>query len=773
MNNTNDNTDFLECLNAAQRKAVEYTAGPELVIAGAGSGKTRVLTYKIAYLMRMGIAPERIMALTFTNKAAREMKERIAGMVGNISAQRLWMGTFHSILLRILRLHADRLGFRYDFTIYDSTDTRSLLKMIVQELGLDEKQYKPATLANAISSAKNALISPLKYGMDHGTMQADTHSGRPMTAKIYSIYSQRCKVAQAMDFDDILYYSNVLLRDNPDIAEHYSRRFEYVLVDEYQDTNFAQSLIVYRLTRKHGHLCAVGDDAQSIYAFRGANIANILEMKKRYPTLELFKLERNYRSTKTIVAAAGSLIKHNRGQIKKEVYSENETGQKLEVIEAYNDTEEASLVAAAVSRRLRMSPGDTLDGMAVLYRTNAQSRTLEEALRRRAIPYRIYGGVTFYQRKEVKDALAYFRLSVNPYDDEALRRIINFPARGIGDTTMKKIRSVAMEKNVSMWQVVSDPEGNGLPVNKGTATKLKKFAEMMRCFNEEAGKVDAYALGRDIYNQAGLIALYAQSATPEEVSKHENLNELLNGLKEFVERPSENDRHDMGSFLSEVSLLTDQDTTDDDNTAKLTLMTVHAAKGLEFDHVFITGLEENLFPGLQSLDSPEELEEERRLLYVAITRAKKTVMLSYANLRFRNGSVTETFPSRFLMDIDACYLTGMVRRNRYDFDARPHHPADYRQGHHFFTYASGTTRQAPKPIWERREQKNTTSPKNSIAIPVNAPFKPGMKVRHAKFGSGRVTAYIADPEPMVEVNFKEFGPKKLILRFATLTIEES
>lgn len=775
-------SSILTGLNDAQRAAVEYCSGPELVIAGAGSGKTRVLTHKIAYLLELGVQADRIMALTFTNKAAREMKERIAALVGN-GARRLWMGTFHSILLRILRLHADRLGFRYDFTIYDAADSRSLVKLIIQELGLDDKKYenryKPSAIASAISNAKNALISPERYAADGRAMKADSYAGRSKFADIFRMYCERCRTAQAMDFDDILVYANILLRENPDLAQYYQQWFEYVLVDEYQDTNFAQSLVVNRLVQGHHRLCVVGDDAQSIYSFRGANIANILGMNERYPDLRLFKLERNYRSTQTIVKAAGSLIRHNRGQIPKEVYSENEPGEKLEVVEAYNDFEEASFLAGAVSRRLRLSQG-TLEDMAVLYRTNAQSRVLEEALRRRSIPYRIYGGLTFYQRKEVKDALAYFRLTVNIDDDEALRRVINYPARGIGKTTMDRVRDVALNKGISMWKVVSDPDGQGLQVNKGTATKLHAFAEIIGELHSSAAKLDAYALGRDIYNRTGLLAQFANTSTPEEVSKRENLNELLAALKEFVERPreKESDTEDartltMGAFLSEVSLLTDQDSEEEDNTPKLTLMTVHAAKGLEFDHVFITGMEENLFPGSQSLDSPEELEEERRLLYVAITRARKTVWLSHANQRFRNGSTTDTIPSRFLSEIDGQYLNGAERRrwtpepaptSWLSMTARPSAPTSPTESRfsaqHRPTEPSHTRNLAPV------KRRKSSAPAARPSGP--APFAPGDRVSHSKFGIGVITSYTDDPEPMVEADFTGYGHRKLLLRFASL-----
>lgn len=766
-------TQLLASLNPAQRAAVEYCSGPQLVIAGAGSGKTRVLTYKIAHLLELGIEPDRIMALTFTNKAAREMQERIAALVDSDKAHRLWMGTFHSILLRMLRLHADRLGFRYDFTIYDAADSRSLVKLIINELGLDEKQYKPSSVAGAISNAKNALISPQRYAVNKDITTADNRAGRPLIARIYKMYCERCRLAQTMDFDDILVYANVLLRDNPDLTDYYSKWFQYVLVDEYQDTNFAQSLIVSRLVSGHGHLCVVGDDAQSIYSFRGANIENILGMQQRYPGLQLFKLERNYRSTKNIVEAAGSLIKYNPNQIPKNVYSENETGEKLQVVEAFTDIEEASLVAAAVSRRIHNSPGKTLEDMAILYRTNAQSRLLEEALRRRAIPYRIYGGLTFYQRKEVKDAIAYFRLAVNPDDDEALRRIINFPARGIGDTTMKKVRAVAMERGLSMWKVVADPSAVALNINKGTAAKLKAFADMMKEFQAEAEKVNAYDLGRDIFNRTGLFVQYAQSAVPEEISKHENLNELLGALKEYVERPRiDADNVGMSAFLSEVSLLTDQDNEEDDDTPKLTLMTVHAAKGLEFDHVFITGLEENLFPGSQAVESPPEMEEERRLLYVAITRARKTVLLSYSRQRFRNGSTTDTIPSRFLQEINPQYLSGNVSRPTYGYGGNSGNGG-------YGSYGGYGQQQAPRRFF-KNEDRGYVKPRNLVplkpkktrqapfAVPADAPYKPGDRVEHAKFGAGEVVNYTSDPEPIVEVNFEGFGLKRLILRFASL-----
>ncbi|MCM1036723.1 MAG: ATP-dependent helicase, partial [Bacteroides sp.] len=651
--------DYLSRLNEQQRAAVEYLDGPQLVIAGAGSGKTRVLTYKIVHLLARGYEPGRILALTFTNKAAREMRERIEALVGAPTARRLWMGTFHSIFSRILRRDAAMIGFPSTYTIYDQADSRSLIKAIIRDLGLDEKNYKPSTIQNAISMAKNQLYSPADYAADRELMESDHRSRRPMTAEIYRIYMERCRVAGAMDFDDLLYYTSRLLRDRPEVLSHYREYFRYVLVDEFQDTNFAQNMIVSQLTRGIGKLCVVGDDAQSIYSFRGANIRNILEMRRIWPELMTFKLEQNYRSTQNIINAAGSLISHNTRQIPKTVFSRSDVGERIEVQCAFSDFDEAGMVATRIVTR-RASTGDSFADFAVLYRTNSQSRQLEEALRRRAIPYRIYGGLAFYQRKEVKDALAYFRLAVNPRDGEALRRIINFPARGIGETTLKKITAAAIAGSTSLWEVICDPTRYGLDVNSGTRRKLDSFVALMRSFIDSAATgIPAPELARNIVARTGMMALYISDNTPENVSKRENLEELLRSVDEYASMRLEDGTADvttMADFLAEVALATDQDTDDGQGDApRVTLMTIHAAKGLEFANVFIVGVEDDLLPS-SMCGSPDDVEEERRLFYVAITRAKRFCMLSYAQSRYRNGQPTAPRPSRFLNDIDARYL---------------------------------------------------------------------------------------------------------------------
>ncbi len=794
------NKDYLNSLNDDQRAAVEYVGGPELVIAGAGSGKTRVLTYKIVHLLEQGFLPERIMALTFTNKAAREMKERIAALVSPDLASKLWMGTFHSIFLRILRTNADVLGFHHDFTIYDAADSKSLIKLIIKELGLNDQQYKPNTVAAIISNAKNALISPEQYNRDADYKRADNAAGRSSMGEIYRIYCERCKLAQAMDFDDILVYINVLLRDNEDILNRYCDFFDYILVDEYQDTNFAQSLIVRQLSRAHRNLCVVGDDAQSIYSFRGANINNILGMEKRYPDLRTFKLEQNYRSTQTIINAAGSLIAKNHNQIPKQVYSKKEVGAPIEVIGTVSDYEEAAMIAASISRRA-LSTATELNQFAILYRTNAQSRQLEEALRRRNLPYRIYGGLTFYQRKEIKDAVCYFRMMVNPDDDEALRRVINFPPRGIGDTTMKKIQAHALASNKSMWQVVSNIAKQNIGLNSGTTKKLQAFSEMIsEISSDQALQNDAYAMGQTIYNRTGLLAQFSHEQTPEEISKHENLNELITGLKEFVEIRHEQGRKDtsMSAYLSEISLLTDQDKEEDSNEKKITLMTVHAAKGLEFPHVYITGLEENLFPSSQSMDSQFALEEERRLFYVAITRAMNTLTLSYSQTRFRNGTTTMSSPSRFIQDIDSKYLkTGVTEtyassargatrsyskgyqpaprdnnsyKSSYGRGSSAYKPASMENGYSATTAGRTLHRIAPTSDTSTNStmaSSKPTAPQTGNATP-DSSFNIGDKVVHGKFGAGTVKDIITSPDAMLVVNFDNFGDKKLLLRFAKL-----
>ncbi|MDE6026855.1 MAG: UvrD-helicase domain-containing protein [Muribaculaceae bacterium] len=774
--------NYLDFLNPQQREAVTYKDGPALVIAGAGSGKTRVLTYKIVDLLAAGYEPYRILALTFTNKAAREMKERIEKLTGPKISSKLWMGTFHSMFLRILRHHAPLIGFKEGFTIYDTTASRSLVKMIVKELGLDDKCYKAAVVHSAISNAKNAMISPEQYQLDKDLYEQDRRAKRPMTGKIYEIYAKRCLTANAMDFDDILYYMNLLLRDNPDIRRHYQEFFRYILVDEYQDTNFAQHLIVSQLTGEERRLCVVGDDAQSIYSFRGANIGNIINLEKRYPGLKVFKLERNYRSTQNIVNAASSLIARNTRQLKKNVYSENETGEPIEVIRTYSDMEEAYMVANRLSQT-KLTHHDPYDEFAILYRTNAQSRVLEEALRKRNIPYRIYGGLSFYQRKEIKDVIAYFRLTVNPDDDEALRRVINYPARGIGETTLRKVQAVASEKGVSLWTVISDPDSYNAGLNAGTKKKLAAFAELMQLFIDDSAKSNAYELGQLIYNRTGLLAALAHDNTPESISKQENLSELLSGLKDFVEARQEEGEDDlsMRAFLSEVMLATDQDQTDSSDEPKVTLMTVHAAKGLEFKHIFIVGVEEELFPSGMSMDSLAQIEEERRLLYVAITRAKETCTITYAGSRFRNGQTAMTRPSRFLAEIDPSYLKMVSSVNVDDAPGSFVNPvSNYRSSGYIKrdhtanrAYASSSQRYAP-PVspYPKKKVTDISGTGGSIKAQHSASsLSIGTVIEHPKLGVGKITAIgNVSGEESITVDFGNIGIKKLLLRFAKFTI---
>lgn len=650
--------NYLEKLNKQQREAVTYLDGPSLVIAGAGSGKTRVLTYKIVHLLNAGYEPWRIMALTFTNKAAREMRERIEPLVGRSVSGSLWMGTFHSIFARLLRRHADRLGYKNNYTIYDTADSKSLVKAIIKDMDLDDKIYKPNVVLSAISSAKNALVSPERYVELHDVMEADRQSRRPQMHAIYRTYRDRCFAANAMDFDDLLYYMNILLRDNPDIRHHYQEYFRFILVDEYQDTNFAQHVIVSQLCAESHKLCVVGDDAQSIYSFRGANIRNILNLRKAYPELRMFKLEENYRSTQTIINAANTLIAKNTEQIPKQVFSNKDIGDKIEVVQSYSDFEEGYLVANRISQ-LKMRTHDSYQDFAILYRTNAQSRVLEESLRKRNIPYRIYGGLSFYQRKEVKDAIAYFRMVVNPDDDEALKRIINYPARGIGETTLNKILRCAMDNQVSAWTVINNLESYNPGINSGTARKLDGFRQIItRAIELDASGSNAEEVANLIISDTRLIANLVHDRTPESISKQENLTELLSGVREFVTTRTEegSDQLRLGDFLGEVSLATDQDSDESGIEERVTLMTVHAAKGLEFNNVFIVGVEEDLFPSAMSGGTQSGIEEERRLLYVALTRARNFCMMSHASTRYRNGATAMCSPSRFLRDIDSRYL---------------------------------------------------------------------------------------------------------------------
>ena len=769
--------DYIKELNQQQQDAVLYLDGPQLVIAGAGSGKTRVLTYKIVHLLAHGYEPWRILALTFTNKAAREMRERIESVAGGATASKLWMGTFHSIFARILRINAERLGFKSDFTIYDTADSKSLIKSIIKDLDLDDKIYKPSTVLSAISMAKNALISPTVYAQTNDIMEADRRAKRPRTHEIYRGYCQRCFVAGAMDFDDLLYYTNVLFRDNPDILRHYQEYFRYVLVDEYQDTNFAQHLIISQLTRESHNLCVVGDDAQSIYSFRGANIRNILNLQNAYPDLRIFKLEQNYRSTQTIINAANSLIDKNTEQIRKQVFSKNNIGSKIEVVQSYSDYEEAFLVSNRISQ-LRMQSHDSYDEFAILYRTNAQSRILEESLRKRNIPYRIYGGLSFYQRKEIKDAIAYFRLSINPNDDEALKRVINFPARGIGDTTLNKLVRCAIDNRVSIWNVINNIAQFNPGVNSGTTKKLIAFRDLIQSFidlNQE-GK-NAEEIAKHIIRETQLLSMLLSDKTPESISKQENLHELLNGVKEFISNKlEEGDENSitLNDFLGEVSLATDQDTQDGDGE-KITLMTVHAAKGLEFSNVFIVGVEEELFPSSMCI-TQSEIEEERRLLYVAITRAKQFCMLSYASSRFRNGQTKGCSPSRFIRDIDPQYLnicSGSAIGGNNNFT----NPIEnYRASFHSET----KTYRVPnnlKPIKESRS-KTAIAPTQGSSIGTTfsdiheaSNLSVGMTIEHQRFGTGRITTIdTSSADARIVVEFTNTGTKTLLLKFARFKI---
>ncbi len=763
------NVEFLEDLNNSQREAVMYNAGPSLVIAGAGSGKTRVLTYKIAYLLKMGIPAYRIMALTFTNKAAREMKERIIQLVGEDKAHYLWMGTFHSIFLRILRAEASHIGFTSNFTIYDTDDTKSLLKNIVKQMQLNDKTYKPNVLYAHISRAKNNLISPESYVRDTNQAYADRKEGIPRMGEIYAEYMRRCQQSNIMDFDDLLYYTNWLFKHEPEILARYQDKFDYILVDEYQDTNMSQDLIVKNLVQPHQRICVVGDDAQSIYSFRGACVDNILKFEKIYPSTHIFKLEQNYRSTQTIVNAANSLIWKNEFQIKKRVFSQKDVGEPLHVIKASTDREEGDKVAYKIIQLTRFDNSSYSD-IAILYRTNAQSRTIEESLRKNGIPYVIYGGQSFYQRKEIKDALAYMRLTINPQDEESLRRIINVPARGIGDTTINKLWDAARTHGTSAWNVLQQPLQYGVTINNGTQRKLSQFHEMIRVFQEQQSTLNAYELAQEIVKTSGLGAALLAEKDDESLNRYDNLQELMSGIHEFMERQQEIgiEEADLSHFLGEVSLMTDMDETKEDNTERVTLMTVHAAKGLEFKNVFIVGLEENLFPSLRS-ESDAELEEERRLLYVAITRAEQRCYLSFSSSRFRNGKTEFASPSRFLDDIDRKYLDadirGTARRAQYmDFDDIPYSRTNVTGWAEDSPSDSPTPFRKPKQLTCTGREYVKTEEKNLIEIEGLAP---GQRIRHKTFGDGTVKqCYIENGNEKVDVSFDQTGNKSLLIKFA-------
>ena len=764
---------LLSQLNNSQREAVVYCDGPQLVIAGAGSGKTRVLTYKIAYLLaHYDMAPWNILALTFTNKAAREMKERIGRLVGQERAQRLQMGTFHSVFARILRTEAERIGFGANFTIYDQSDSRSLVKSIIKEMELDDKTYKPAAVADRISMAKNHLLQPQQYATSSWAADDAQHK-RPMVSHIYNRYAERCRQANAMDFDDLLVQTFVLLRDHEDVRQKYVDRFRYVLVDEYQDTNFAQQAIVLQLTKEHGRVCVVGDDAQSIYSFRGANIDNILDFQKQYEGARLYKLEQNYRSTQLIVQAANSLIHKNERQIRKEVYSENEKGEKLMLKPAYSDREEAMIVCNDIKRLKRQDRCEYSD-FAILYRTNAQSRSFEEQMRKDGIPYRIYGGLSFYQRKEIKDVIAYFRVVANPDDEEALRRIINYPARGIGDTTVGKIVETANQHSVSLWRVIAQPIVFDLKLSKGTLTKLEAFKQLVDGWRERIDKEDAYELGHSIIMESGISKDIYSSSNPEDLSRQENLEEFLGGMQDFVESRKEEDREQetgLSDFLQEVALLTDLDSEGDEEQPKVSLMTIHAAKGLEFPTVFVVGLEENIFPSPMCVGSMREIEEERRLLYVAITRAEKHCILTCAQNRFRYGKMEMDSPSRFIKDIEPSLLKVEGGASSSSISSHSstssHTSASYRRpvqnprpvATQFVADAK------PRLVPVRREAPRPQSAIGNIGL------AEGNVIEHQRFGVGRVVKVEGTGEnTKATVEFKNAGTKQLLLKFAKYTI---
>ena len=786
------NNDILNQLNDGQRAAVEYCDGPQLVIAGAGSGKTRVLTYKIAYLLEQGYQPWNILALTFTNKAAREMKERIGRLVGQERAQRLQMGTFHSVFARILRAEADKIGFNSNFTIYDQADSRSLVKNIIKEMQLDDKVYKPASVADRISMSKNHLLMPRAYETSSWAAD-DVQKKRPQVANIYNRYVERCRQANAMDFDDLLVQTYLLFHQHEDIRQKYVERFRYVLVDEYQDTNYAQQEIVLQLTQEHGRVCVVGDDAQSIYSFRGANIDNILDFQQKYSQgARLFKLEQNYRSTQLIVEAANSLILKNERQIRKDVFSENEQGERLTLKPAYSDKEEAIIVCNDI-KRIRRQEGGEYSDFAILYRTNAQSRSFEEQMRKDGIPYRIYGGLSFYQRKEIKDVIAYFRVVANPNDEEALRRIINYPTRGIGDTTVAKIVEMANLHHVSLWTVLQQPIVFGLSLAKGTMTKLDAFRALIDGWRQRIDQEDAYILGHAIIMESGISKEIYSSQNPDDLSRQENLEEFLGGMQDFVESRREEGMENeilLPDFLQEVALLTDLDSEGDADQPKVALMTVHAAKGLEFPTVFVVGLEENIFPSPMCIGSMRELEEERRLLYVAITRAEKHCILTCAQNRFRYGRMEYDTPSRFIHDIDPSLLRVegdsqySGNNSQYSRNNSQYSRSNSQYSVSNSRYSGSNSRPAsrfqnPRPVATQfvADPKPRLMPirreapaPQSVAIG-NIGIKEGNVIEHQRFGIGTVIKVEGSGEnAKATVAFKNAGTKQLLLKFAKYTI---
>ncbi len=759
--------DFLDELNSEQRAAVMCTEGPVMIIAGAGSGKTRVLTYRVAQLMNNGVDAYRILSLTFTNKAAREMKERIINLIGH-SARDLWMGTFHSTFARLLRREADKIGYPVNFTIYDTDDSKSLLKSIVKELGLNDAAYKASSLLGRISTLKTMLISPKEYFGDLQYMNEDRAARREHFGQIYETYNKRLYKAGAMDFDDILYHTNLLLRDNPAVLLKYQDQFRYIMVDEYQDTNFSQYMILRQLAARHQNICVVGDDAQSIYAFRGANIQNILNFQKHYPDTQVFKLEQNYRSTRNIVNAANQLISKNRDQLKKTVWTSNEEGERIKILRAFTDSEEGRQIAQAIFDS-RISKQASNKEFAILYRTNAQSRPLEEALRKLNIPYRIYGGISFYQRKEIKDLMAYFRLTINPHDEEALRRVINYPQRGIGDTSLDKMIVAAGDNDVSLWTVMENIADFNLPLQSRAIEKVTEFITLIKSFTALLPTYNAHKLAEYIANTSGLMKELYNDRTPEGINRMENIQELLNGLKDFVEKADpEGQMPTLNLFMEDVALLTSEDINEDDerDADKVLLMTIHAAKGLEFNYVFIAGLEENLFPSQMAITTREELEEERRLFYVALTRAKKQASLSYSISRYRYGNSLSCEPSRFLEEIPQEFIENAVGYSPQEETYQSSFPKTPK----VFNVAPPVM-QSPltkKKLVSLNKAPSTLPPVDNSHL---AGLKAGMKVEHDRFGIGEViTMEGAYPNSKATVMFQNGEKKQLLLRFARLKI---
>ena len=748
--------NVLEGLNKAQIQAVQSDGGPMMVIAGAGSGKTKVLTHRIAFLIENGVDPFNILALTFTNKAAKEMKDRIGAMVGPGDAKNIWMGTFHSIFARILRMEHERIGYPSNFTIYDTQDSKSVLKSIVKEMSLDDKIYKPGILLNRISGAKNSLISETEYKNNVDIQATDRSSGRPKIGDIYVKYQQKNFRSSAMDFDDLLFKTNILLKQYPEVLYKYQEKFKFILVDEYQDTNHAQYLIIKSLAARFENICVVGDDAQSIYSFRGANIQNILNFRRDYPDYKLFKLEQNYRSTKNIVEAANSIIRINKEQIKKEVWTANNSGEKINVLKSQSDNEEGKLVANDIFEKSN-SINDTFNNFAILYRANAQSRSFEEALRKLNLPYKIYGGLSFYQRKEIKDLIAYFRLSANLNDEESLKRIINYPKRGIGQTTINKAIACANNNNISLWSVLLNPELYNFEVNSGTRIKINNFTSFIQNYNSRIFTSNAYELSLEIAKSTGILRDLSNDRTPEGIVRYENIQELLNGIQEFSKNSSEENLITLGDFLVDVALLTDADNEKEEDKNKVSLMTIHAAKGLEFKHVYVVGLEEDLFPSMLSKNSRSDLEEERRLFYVALTRAKVKATLSFAVNRFRWGNLIQCEPSRFLDEIDPSYLKNVSSKPESSF-IHSNHGSPLKNK--FFSKPHRL-----KKVSKIVEKLDDTNHQNTNQLKI------GDEVQHERFGKGKVIELNGDfPNTKATVFFASAGQKQLLLKFAKLQL---